>query len=94
MTTRPSATVSVPLRGAPVFGDAEYTTEPFPPPAAPERIVIHGASVEAVQEQSAGDVTLIVVPWPPPAGTESRVGDTTNVHDGETGACACETVIV
>ena len=59
------ATVSSPVRVAPVFAAAVNPTVPAPLPVAPEVIVSHEAPLEAVHAQSARVVTVTAVPAPP-----------------------------
>ena len=51
------ATVSVPLRAAPVFLATLYVTLPLPVPLAPSVIVIHASLLTAVHVQVLGVVT-------------------------------------
>ena len=58
------ATVSVPLRAAPLFAATVNATVPLPLPDPPLAIDIHGAFADAVHEQPAAAVTATE---PPPA---------------------------
>jgi hypothetical protein len=68
------ATVSVPVRCAPVFADALYATVPPPLPLAPLVIVSQGALLDAVQAQPPAVVTVIGEPAPPLAATVAPPG--------------------
>jgi hypothetical protein len=62
------ATPIVPVRALPVLAAMLNTTAPLPSPLAPDVIVIHDATVVAVQEQLLVVVT-VTVPTPGPAAT-------------------------
>jgi len=62
------ATISVPLRAAPLFAAALNVIDPLPPPDAALVIVNQFALFDAVQPQPLPAVTF-TVPVPPPAGT-------------------------
>jgi hypothetical protein len=67
------ATVTVPLRSLPVLGPKPIATVPLPDPDAPERIAIHEAFEEAVQEHPDVVVTNTVAP-PAPEPADIEVG--------------------
>lgn len=67
------ATVSVPDLAQAELEAIVYDTVPFPDPEAPPVIVIHGALLDADQEQPAPVVTVIVPP-PAPAEVVAPVG--------------------
>jgi hypothetical protein len=74
------ATVSVPVRGAPVpFASIAPCTTPSPLPEAPLVTVIQGTLLTAVQAHPVEAVTLID-PLPPAAGAFAEVGVTVNVQ--------------
>ena len=68
------ATVSVPVRAAPVFAATVNATEPLPVPEAPLEIVIQSALDEALQAQVLPAVTA-VDPLPPEASTDWLAGE-------------------
>ena len=67
------ATVSVPVRAAPVFAATVKPTVPFPLPLAPEVIVIHDVVLEVDQAQLALLVTVID-PLPPGVSNVNELG--------------------
>jgi hypothetical protein len=67
------ATVSVPVRAAPVFAATLKPTDPLPVPAAPDVTVSHTELLAAVHVQAAVVVT-VSVPVLAVAGTLSDVG--------------------
>lgn len=72
MNVRP-ATVSVPVRGGPVFAPAVNCTRPSPDPELPEAIVNQGALLLAVHAQPEA-VWTFTAPLPPPVGTDCELG--------------------
>lgn len=63
------ATVSVPVRAAPVFAATVNVTLPFPTPFEPPVIAIHASLVAAVHEHVGADAVTAVDPGPPVSGT-------------------------
>src|SRR6185369_15601661 len=96
--------VTVPLRAAPVFADAESTTVPSPVPPAPDLIVMNDAVVDAVQLQVCADAFTCTVTSPPAAGIAGSLvlasivvpsTDNVNVHvPPPPEPASCETVNV
>jgi hypothetical protein len=70
------ATVSVPVRAAPVFASTEKVTVPAPVPLAPVTIVIQLTLAVAVHEHPDDVVTEIGEPAPPAAPTDALGGAT------------------
>lgn len=66
--------VTVPVRTAPGFAEAESPTVPFPVPLAPDVTVSHGALLIAVHPHAAPAVTATELMTPPPAATGWLVG--------------------
>src|SRR5581483_761014 len=79
----------VPVRAPPPFAATVNAIVPLPLPDAPLVIEIHDAVDEAVQEQTAGAVT-VKLPDPPLDPTDWLDGAIENAHD----TAACETVNV
>ena len=67
------AIVTVPVRAAPEFTDADTATVPLPVPEPPLVMVIHATFGVAVHAQ-AGPVVTAVEAGPPPAGTDCDAG--------------------
>jgi hypothetical protein len=65
----------VPARGAPLFAATVYDTDPFPAPAPPAVIVIHGTFETAVQLHDAVALT-VAEPEPPALPKLLLVGET------------------
>ena len=69
--TVPAVTVMRPVRAAEVLGAAAYAIEPFPDPDAPEEIVSHGESLDAVHAQ---ELVTAVLNEPPALLSDCVVG--------------------
>jgi hypothetical protein len=74
------ATVSDPLRAAPVFAPTENSTVPGPVPLAPDVTLSQDVVVVAVQAQPAVVVTVTAGPAPPAAPMLAVVGATVKAH--------------
>jgi hypothetical protein len=74
------ATVSVPVRAAPVFAVALVDTVPLPVPLAPAVIDNHDTLLAAVHVHPAAVVTVTGPAAPPPATTDRVVGFTEYEH--------------
>ncbi len=68
------ATVTVPVRAAPVFAVRLRATVPLPVPVAPEVTVIHDVLLVAVHAQAASVITD-TVPWPASGPMFASVGE-------------------
>ena len=80
-------TVIVPVRTLESgFGVAEYAIGPVDVPEAPEVMVIHEASTDAVQEHPAPDVVTVAANVPPSTGTACVAGVTTKAQAVGAGA--------
>ena len=77
------AIVSVPVRAAPLFGNALKPTDPFPLPLAPDVMDSHAALLTAVHVQPDCVWTEIEGPAPPAAATDTVNGAVENEHDAE-----------
>ena len=91
------ATVTVPLRLAPVLATIDSATLPLPVPFAPAVIRIHDTLDVAVQAQPLPAVTLSGVAVPPAATIACALGANAKEHAGGGGggaapAATCETV--
>jgi hypothetical protein len=84
------ATVSVPVREAPVFAPTVNATDPLPVPLPDEVMVIHGALLAAVHAQPDCVWMSMAVPGPPVAGMFSLEGEIEYEQVvGEAGVAAC-----
>lgn len=90
--------VIVPLRAAPLFGDAVNATDPLPVPLAPLVTAIQSALLAAVHVQLLPDAVTDTVALPPPDAKVCDERSSVNVHGGGggggAGGAACETVNV
>ena len=86
MTVSP-ATVSVPLRAAPVLAEALKDTEASPDPLAAEVIDNHVALLATVQAHPVWVSIVIAGPAPPDAATDVVSGVTVYEHVTVPAAC-------
>ena len=76
------ATVTVPLRAAPVFDATLIVVVPPPVPDAPAVTVTHDAFDEAVHAHVAADAVTAVDTDPPGSATFWLAGEIEKVHGG------------
>jgi hypothetical protein len=81
------ATVSVPVRAAPVFADALKATVPLPVPDAPAVTVIQSGLFEAAVHAQPAPAVTVIDPVPPAGSTAWVPGAMLNVHAGAAAAC-------
>jgi hypothetical protein len=75
------ATLTVPVRCVGVgFGSTVYPVEPFPVPACPNEIVIHGTLLITALAQFEALAEIVIWPVPPVAENVPLVGEMEKEH--------------